>query len=109
VFTAALDIPDVSLLPIRPAPASDRAPEQLRPRVKVGGGASTSTKPRRPRALRPAASAVGARHVSGGASRACSPAGLGSASRSGLLPVLGCPRSTRRRRICQWQRQLLGD
>src|SRR5438552_4027747 len=44
-------------------------PPHLIPAAEPDGG------PRRPRALRPAASAVGARHVSGGASRAVARSG----------------------------------
>src|SRR5947209_19646872 len=52
-----------------------------------GGGTSWRAKSRHPRALRPAASAVGARLVSGGASRPL-PALPGARPRSGLLPWL---------------------
>ena len=76
-----------SLLPgtVRRAARAPRA----RPGQIVGGGASTSTRPRRPRAKRPAASAVGARHVSGGASRRAPQLAWAARSRSGLLPISG--------------------
>ena len=62
----------------------ERLPARRRCATQVGDGVLVSARPRRPRASRPAASAVGARHVSGGASRSRHR----RRPRSGLLPCV---------------------